>query len=150
MTETVTVVPVTRAHEAAWRPLFRGYRTFYKWAEDEAVLDRVWEWLNDPAHPLEGLVAVQDGRVVGLAHFRGEPSPSRGMEVGFLNDLFVDPDARGGRIGEALLDELRRVAGTRGWPFVRWMTADDNYRARTLYDRVAKKTAWNLYEMAAG
>ena len=29
----------------------------------------------------------------------------------------------------------------------RWITADDNYRARTLYDRVAKKTAWNTYEI---
>ena len=93
---------------------------------------------------------MRDGRIVGLAHYRGEPSPSRGMDVGFLNDLFVDPDARGGRIGEALLEELRRICGARGWPVMRWITADDNYRARTLYDRVAKKTAWNLYEMAAG
>jgi GNAT superfamily N-acetyltransferase len=146
----VTVVPLAREHEADWRRLFRGYRTFYKWPEDESVLDRVWAWLHDPAHVLEGLVAVRNGRVVGLAHVRGEPSPSRGAEVGFLNDLFVDPDARGGKIGEALLAELRRIAKARGWPFVRWITADDNYRARTLYDRVAKKTAWNLYEMPAG
>ena len=150
MAEPVTVLPLARAHEADWRRLFRGYRAFYKWPEDEAVLDRVWAWLHDPAHPLEGLAAVRDGRIVGLAHYRGEPSPSRGMDVGFLNDLFVDPDARGGRIGEALLEELRRICGARGWPVMRWITADDNYRARTLYDRVAKKTAWNLYEMAAG
>ncbi len=143
------VVPVTVAHEADWRRLFHGYRTFYKWPVDEGVVDRVWAWLHDPAHPLEGLVAVNGGRVVGLAHFRGEPSPSRGLEVGFLNDLFVEPDTRGARVGEAMLAELRRIAGERGWPIVRWITADDNYRARTLYDRVAKKTAWNLYEMAA-
>jgi hypothetical protein len=30
---------------------------------------------------------------------------------------------------------------------MRWITADDNYRARTLYDRIGKKALWNLYEM---
>lgn len=143
------IVPVAPAHEAGWRRLFHGYRTFYKWPHDEGVVDRVWAWLHDPAHEVEGLVAVQDGRVVGLAHFRREPSPSRGADVGFLNDLFVDPDARGAKVGEALLARLREVAKERGWPIIRWITADDNYRARTLYDRVAKKTAWNLYEMNA-
>ena len=27
-------------------------------------------------------------------------------------------------------------------------SADDNYRAQTLYDRVAAKTGWNMYEIA--
>lgn len=145
----VTVVPVAAEHEAEWRRLYRGYMAFYKRPEDEGVLDRLWAWLMDPAHEVEGLVALRDGRVVGLAHFRREPSMLRAAYVGFLNDLYVDPDGRGGSVGEALLGRLREIARERGWPFVRWITADDNYRARTLYDRVAKKTAWNLYEMSA-
>jgi hypothetical protein len=32
---------------------------------------------------------------------------------------------------------------------VRWLTAEDNYRARTLYDRVAGKTAFILYQKTA-
>jgi hypothetical protein len=39
------------------------------------------------------------------------------------------------------------IAKERGWGKIRWITADDNYRARTLYDRVAVKTAWNTYEV---
>lgn len=35
----------------------------------------------------------------------------------------------------------------RGWSVVRWITAEDNYRARAMYDGVATKTAWATYDM---
>lgn len=143
----VTVAPLAPQHEAAWRRLYRGYRAFYKNPPDEAVLDRLWAWLSDPAHPMECLVALRDGVPVGLAHVCATPSPIRAADIGFLNDLFVDPEVRGGRVGEALLSAVADLARDRGWPLVRWITADDNYRARTLYDRVASKAGWNVYEM---
>ena len=31
---------------------------------------------------------------------------------------------------------------------VRWITAEDNYRARGLYDKVAQRTSWLTYDMA--
>jgi hypothetical protein len=33
---------------------------------------------------------------------------------------------------------------------IRWITADDNYRGRTVYDRVADKTKWLTYEIKLG
>ena len=146
---TVEIVPLDLAHEARWRGLFQGYAEFYGRPSDDAHKGVVWGWLMDPAHELEGYVALADAGPVGLAHVRRMPSPLRGCDVGFLDDLFVDPAARGERVGEALLGFLAELARERGWPGVRWITADDNYRARTLYDRVARKTSWNLYEMAA-
>ena len=143
------IVPMDAQFEAEWRRLFRGYGQFYGRTLDDAQLDRVWGWLHDPLHEVEGLLAVDGDQVVGLAHFRRMPSPLRAADLGFLDDLFVDPQARGGRVGEALLDELADIARQRGWPVIRWITADDNYRARALYDRMAKKTLWNLYELAA-
>ena len=71
----------------------------------------------------------------------------RACDIGFLDDLFVDPDERGQRLGEALIEELVKIAKSKGWPKIRWITSDDNYRARTLYDRVAQKTMWNTYEI---
>ena len=146
---TVEIVPLDHAHHARWRTLFQGYADFYGRPSDDAHKDVVWGWLMDPAHELEGYVALQDDRPVGLAHVRRMPSPLRGCDVGFLDDLFVDPTARGGRVGEALLGFVADLARQRGWPVVRWITGDDNYRARTLYDRLARKTSWNLYEMDA-
>lgn len=143
------IAPLATAHRSRWRELFQGYADFYGRPSDDAHKETVWGWLMDPAHELEGYVALRDGEPVGLAHVRRMPSPLRGEDIGFLDDLFVDPAARGARVGDALLAFLAGLAAERGWPVVRWMTGDDNYRARTLYDRVARKTAWNLYEMPA-
>lgn len=146
---TTRIEPLSTAHEARWRELYQGYADFYRRPSDDAHKAKVWSWLLDPSHELEGYLALVDGRPMGLAHVRRMPSPLRGTDVGFLDDLFVDPEARGHRVGEALLDFLSELAAKRGWPVVRWITADDNYRARTLYDRVSRKTTWNLYEMDA-
>ena len=48
-----------------------------------------------------------------------------------------------------MLRAVAEEAGRRGWGKVRWITADDNYRGRTLYDRVAARTMWVTYEMPA-
>lgn len=135
------------AERAEWERLFHGYAAFYKVAITPESTAATWAWLQDPAHPVQGAVARRDGALVGLTHYRAMPNPLRGVEFGFVDDLFVDPAARGGGIGEALIGHVSAVARARGWPKVRWLTGDDNYRARTLYDRLATKTWWNLYEL---
>ena len=130
-----------------WEPLYLGYGDFYNVPMTAESLETVWGWIHDPAHVLEALVAERGGALVGLAHFRAMPSPLRATTIGFLDDLFVDPAARGAKVGERLLDRLNEISAERGWNKIRWITADDNYRARTLYDRLAVKTAWNMYEM---
>ena len=142
------IVPVAVEHEARWRELYRGYATFYGRELTDAHAEVVWGWLQDPGRELEGRLALADGRPVGLAHFRRMPSPLRGADIGFLDDLFVDPGTRARGVGRALIEAVAAVARERGWSLVRWHTADDNYRARALYDRLAAKTTWNLYELA--
>jgi len=133
--------------QAGWRSLYNGYAVFYKREMTDAIADNVWRWINDPNHESDGLVALLDGVPAGLAHYRRMPSPLRGADIGFLDDLFVDPAHRGNGLAEALFDRLRAIAAEKQWPVIRWLTADDNYRARGLYDQVAKKTLWNTYEM---
>ena len=147
MASDIEIKPVDEALKADWRRLYEGYASFYQRPMTDRIAETVWGWITDPAHELEGVVALREGRAVGLAHYRRMPSPLRGADMGFLDDLFVDPAARGGRIGEHLLAHVAAVARERGWSVVRWITADDNYRARALYDRVARKTSWNLYEL---
>ncbi|HZS85567.1 MAG TPA: GNAT family N-acetyltransferase [Stellaceae bacterium] len=147
MTELTIAAPIA-ADKPDWRRLYEGYATFYKMPMTDAIADRVWSWIQDPGHVLEALVVrTAAGRVVGLAHFRAMPRPLTGTTAGFLDDLFVDPEFRGGRVGERLLLALRDLARERGWTVIRWLTADDNFRARTLYDRVAKRTMWITYQM---
>ncbi len=144
---TLTIDRPTAADQPAWRRLFDGYAAFYNMPMTDAAAATVWGWIHDPAHPVEALVARRDGGLVGLAHFRAMPSPLRGTMAGFLDDLFVDPAERGSGAGPALLAALKAIAAERGWPVIRWITADNNYRARALYDRHATRAMWITYEM---
>lgn len=145
--QSITIGPVRETHQAQWRVLYNGYAAFYKREMTDTIAATVWGWLQDAEHELEGALALRDGVPVGLAHYRRMPSPLRGVDIGFLDDLFVDPGTRGSGAAEQLIHHVAEVARQRGWGAVRWITADDNYRARALYDRLAKKTAWNLYEL---
>ena len=50
-------------------------------------------------------------------------------------------------MADALFERLAAIGRERGWSSLRWLTADDNYRARALYDRRAKRTMWITYQM---
>jgi GNAT superfamily N-acetyltransferase len=148
---TVTIDRPRPEDWAAWRRLYQGYAEFYRVPMDDTVAGTLWDWIHDPTHVVEAFVARDAAGVpVGLAHFRAMPRPLGGNEIGFLDDLFVDPAQRGGRVGELLLRAVAEEAARRGWAKVRWITAEDNARARALYDRVAARTVWVTYEMPAG
>jgi GNAT superfamily N-acetyltransferase len=143
----VAVVPVATAHRAAWGRLYAGYAAFYKVEQTEAMRETVWAWLMDPAHEVNGLVALDaSGEPVGLAHYRPYARPLRGGYGGFLDDLFVDPAQRGQRIADALIEAVAAVGREKGWGVIRWITADDNYRGRGVYDRLATRTMWITYD----
>lgn len=145
---TVAVRPLQSTDYGDWAELYRGYRAFYKQAPDDTVIGTVWAWLTDPEHEVNAYVAVLGGRVVGLAHYRPYSRPSTASVGIFLDDLFTAPDARGRGIAHALLAELSALAEREGCSVVRWITADDNARARRVYDSVADATAWVTYDMA--
>ena len=122
-----------------WEELYRGYADFYKVKTNNKILQTVWNWLHDKNHEVKGLVCEVDGNIVGLAHYRRMPRPLRGQDMGFLDDLFVDPKYRGQKIGEKLINKMKEISKSKGWNLVRWITRDDNVRAKSLYDRVAEK-----------
>jgi len=130
-----------------WKKLYRGYADFYKVEMNEKILQTVWSWLNDKNHEVKGIVYEVEENIIGFAHYRRMPSPLRGQDIGFLDDLFVDPGHRGKKIGEKIINELKKISKSKGWNLIRWITRDNNLRAKTLYDRVAEKTNWETYEL---
>ena len=143
------VRPVEPADHDRWFELYRGYTRFYEVEHTDEMTERVWGWLQDPGQDLEGYVVLDDaGRVVGLAHMRPFVRPLHAATAGYLDDLFVDPAARGTGAVDALLDFLRSLAAERGWSTVRWITSETNYRARAVYDRQASRTPYLTYDMA--
>ena len=147
---TVAIKSLEQDHYDQWLSLYHGYADHYRATLTETGIKTTWGWLMDDDHPLTGLVALDGQQLIGLAHFRAMPSPLRGAEIGFLDDLFVDPASRGQQAGELMLMALKEIAADEGWAMVRWITRDNNYRARSLYDRHAIKTDWNTYEMLPG
>ena len=130
-----------------WEKLYQGYADFYKVEINEEILNTVWNWLHDIKHELNGLVYEIDNHIVAIAHYRQMPSPLRGKNIGFLDDLYVHPDYRGRKIGEDIINKLNEISKERGWGLIRWITRNDNHSAKSLYDRIAKKSTWDVYEL---
>ena len=139
------------ADRTRWRALYRSYADSYHVEQSEAAADLVWSWIRDPDHEVSALLAQDEhGQVVGLAHYRSFARPLAASTGCFLDDLYVDPPERGSGAADALLAELNRLAGVHGWSVVRWITAEDNYRARAKYDKYATRTTWLTYDMPIG
>ena len=145
---TTNVAKLVQADRADWEVLYHGYAEFYQVSMNDDILETVWSWIHDAGNPFFGLIAKDEtGRALGIMHCRQMPSPLRGTLVGFLDDLFVSPDARGQGVVEALYEALNDVGKEQGWPFVRWITAENNYRGRAVYDKLSDKTHWVTYQM---
>jgi GNAT superfamily N-acetyltransferase len=145
---SVTIRPVSPDDQSAWETLYKGYADFYGVPQTDEMRARVWGWLHDTGIEVNGFVAEQDGTLIGLTHYRPFYSPLSANVKGFLDDLFVDPAARGSGAAQGLIEAVSDVGRARGWGVIRWITADDNYRARSLYDRVATRTQWITYDIS--
>ena len=148
---TYTIRATEESDRPQWNELYTGYAKFYGVPQTPEMRDTVWSWLHDKHKETCGLVAEgSDGTLLGIAHYRPFARPLSATTGCFLDDLFVAPEARSSGVANALLDHLSAIASERGWSIVRWITADNNYRAQALYDRVATKTDWLTYDIKIG
>lgn len=140
------VRPIEERDLGAWRQLFIDYGEFYKTAFDDAVLAGVWTWLMDEAHEVKALVAVSDESIIGFAHYRRLFDTFTAAPSWFLDDLYVVPSARGAGAATSLIEAVAAAAKAQGGGTLRWITADDNLTAQSVYDKVATRAAWVTYE----
>lgn len=131
-----------------WEGLFTAYALGGGRPLEPSRLDTVWGWIQDPQHEVQALLAV-DGEhgAVGLAHYRPFARPITASTGCFLDDLYVADQARGCGVVDELLTALRGVCSSHGWDVVRWTTAENNYRARATYDRLAVMTRRATYDL---
>ena len=140
------VRPLRPDDELAWRRLWRSYLDFYETALPEEVYATSFARLTDPAvRDYHGLLAWQDGVPVGLAHYIFHRHGWQLAEVCYLQDLYVDAEARGTGAGRALIEAVYRAADAAGAPNVYWLTQESNATARRLYDRVGRVTPFVKY-----
>ena len=131
------VRPLAAADKPAWLPVWAGYLEFYQATLPSDITETTFARLTGAAEDMFGLVAEQDGRMIGLAHCIVHRSTwARGNYV-YLNDLFVTPDVRKSGAGRALIEAIYARADAMGAERVYWLTHESNATARKLYDSIA-------------
>ena len=145
----ISIRPVTADDYAAWLPLWLGYNAFYGRSGPTALPDPVtqksWARFVDSKEPVYALVAVQNGEVVGLAHYLFHLSTSAIEPSCYLQDLFTLPERRGQGIARRLIEAVSEAARAAGTHRLYWHTHESNRTAQKLYDKVAQKSGFIVY-----
>jgi len=138
--------PIEAGDEPVWRLLWRDYLAFYETTLPEAVYAASFARLTDPAvRDYNGLLALQEGAPVGLAHYIFHRHGWQVADVCYLQDLYVTPEARGTGAARALVEAVYAEADAAGAPNVYWLTQEFNATARRLYDRIGNATPFVKY-----
>ena len=145
-TDSLVIRPLTAGDEAEWRRLWRAYLAFYETTRPEEVYATTFaRLLSGDAGEFRGLIAVQDGKPVGLTHYLFHRTCWAVGDTCYLQDLYADPEVRGMGIGRALIEAVYAAADRHGASNVYWLTQEFNATARQLYDRIAKVTPFIRY-----
>jgi GNAT superfamily N-acetyltransferase len=138
---------LTAADFAPWEQLWLAYLRFYRAEVTSDVTAATFRRLCDQTDGMIGLVATDEqGALVGLAHLVFHPSTWSVSPYCYLEDLFVAPGARGTGTAYQLLEAAFAEAGRRGAARTYWETQEFNAPARSLYDQVAHRTSFVVYE----
>ena len=131
-------------------PMLRAYCDFYRvYPPDDRLLALVTALIENPDEGVQ-LIARGDGRPLGFATIYWTWQTLHAARVGVLNDLYVQPAARGSGTGRKLIERGLQLCRERGADKLVWETAPDNAAAQRLYDRIgASKSTWLSYELDA-
>jgi GNAT superfamily N-acetyltransferase len=133
-----TIRSALPSDEAAWRRMWRGYLDFYAAKVSDDITNRTWQRILDPDSAVMCVVAEIEGQVYGFANCIVHENTWESQPICYLEDLYVEPSARGHGIGRALIEWLRNSMRAEGWARLYWHTRENNESARRLYDRFAE------------
>jgi len=135
------------ADEAQWRGLWRGYTEFYDAHLPEDVTAATWRRIVAPKPAILCRIAEEDSRPLGFSHAVLHEGTWVAAPVCYLEDLFVDPGARGRGVGRALIADLVAMARQCGWSRLYWHTRASNAAARRLYDSFVQADDFVRYRL---
>ena len=143
---SLRIRPISQNDKTRWLELFKQYIEFYKSQLSNEQYELTWQRINSE-YNMHGLLAEKDGQIIGLAHYIFRPDTWEVADFCYLEDLYVDPKARGVGIGRALIKAVEQIAIEKGSKRLYWTTAEDNEVARKLYDKLAvvDKVMYKIY-----
>ena len=133
-------MPPAAEHRADWERLYAGYAAFYGVEQTAAMRATVWGWLHDPGARGRGPGGARAGGAGPSASPTSARSPGRSRPAvgGFLDDLFVAPEARGSGAAQALIEAVAaRSAASAAGRSSAGSRPRTTIAAAAVYDRVA-------------
>lgn len=140
----IRIAPLRVSERSRWEALWGEYQRFYAVQLPGAVTDLTWQRLHDGR--IHGLGARDSAdSLVGIVHFLFHEDTWATKQACYLQDLYVDPAARGTGCGAQLIAAVAAAAQSAGVSPPYWLTHESNAVARHLYDRVAKNHGFIQY-----
>ncbi len=141
---TLSIRPATPADLPLIASLIRALAAYEKLAHevrfDETVLgERLFGQNGGHGPYAEVMIGEVDSAAQGFALFFHNFSTFEGLPGIYLEDLFVQPGARGSGLGKALLAQLAALAVERGCARLEWSVLDWNEPAIGFYQKLGAR-----------
>jgi len=149
---SVTVREATREDLPDILRLVHGLAEYEKEPEAVEATEDDFAAVMFPAdgHPnTYGHVAEAEGAIIGIAIWFHSFSTWTGKNGIWLEDLFVDPEHRGGGAGKALLGRLAQLCRDRGYTRLEWCVLKWNTPSIGFYESLGAKAQdeWETYRL---
>ena len=142
MKNKLQIRPLEPSDFPDWLPLWDGNNMGQR---DQALTTETWARLTDKNYPVHGLGAFQDGKLCGLLHYILHPTTGAIEPVCYMQDVYVDPDARGNGIAKTMIRELAQIGREKKWARMYWIAQSDNESAQKLYNNFGQKLDFTLH-----
>lgn len=145
VTHEAAVRKIQNADKPQWLELWQGYLHFYRADVSAQVTDHTFERLCEDQQ-VYGLVAEdRNGNLLGFMHLIFHPSTWSSAGYCYIEDLYVSPAGRGKKVSEKLFEQAYQLADEKGCDRIYWMTQEYNAPARSLYDKIGKRSSFIVY-----
>ncbi|MCC2625783.1 MAG: N-acetyltransferase [Burkholderiales bacterium] len=139
----IEIIKPEKIHYNQWARLMSGYFDFYNFKVNETHLTAIFEKICTGL--IQSLLAFDGEGAVGVANYLFNHSTFYKLEC-YLSDLYIEKDYRGHNIAGQLMEKVFKHAKTHGCGNVNWLTATDNMVAQKIYDKVARKPNFIMYQ----
>ncbi len=137
---------------ARWLPLWDGYNEFYGRTGPTGlpsdITDTTWRRFFEVDEPMQAVVAESQGELIGFAHYLFHRSTTSIAPTCYLRDLYTSQAARDRGVATALIGQACDEARSAGAPNIYWQTHETNHVARKLYDKIAQRSGFIVYQKA--
>ena len=106
----VTVRQIEPRDKTSWHELYLAYLKFYESEATASTTELLWDRVTKHNPEIQGLLAEVNGEVVGIVHFHYQLSTWSNTYHCYLEDLYVNENARGKGVATALIAEVKKLA----------------------------------------